>query len=219
MSGARSVLAGLVAGLLVGLLIAGVVVATGWLDRPTPQHGDDAIAAFLQAWADNRNGTFITESTYVRTTDDDRELRSTVRVAQRPPSRLLVQFDSVEARVDGRPLRCTEDPAGRTLCGPEGPEGAPYEEVVDAELETLLGYLVGDPPLYEVEGDGDGCFDLTLARDLPYAPYGEAARFCFDEETGAMVLARIERPEATDVTEAVSVQSEVTDADLRPPTG
>jgi hypothetical protein len=155
----------------------------------------------------------------VRTTDDGAELVSAVRVAQRPPRRLLVQFDSVDARVDGRPLRCTEDPAGETLCSLEGPEGASYDEQVDAELDTLLGYFVGDPPLYEVEGDGEGCFDLTLARDLPIAPYGEAARFCFDEETGATVLARIERPEATDVTEAYSVEPEVTDDDLLPPTG
>ena len=219
MSGARSLVAGLVGGLLVGLLLAGGVVASGWLDRPTPTHGDDAIAAFLQAWADNRTGTFITEATFVRTGRNDAELRSTVRVVQRPPSRVVTQFDSVEARVDGRPLRCTEDPAGQTLCGPEGPEGAPYAEIVDRELETLLGYLVGDPPLYDVEGDGDGCFDLTLARDLPYSPYGEAARFCFDEATGAMVLAHIERLEATDVTEAYLVVGEVDDEDLRTPTG
>jgi hypothetical protein len=219
----RTVVAGVVGGLLVGVLLCGVVVATGWLDRPTPVRGDDAIAAFLEAWRGNREGTFVVESTFERTTASGDQLESAVRVAQRPPDRVVVQFDSVDASVDGRPLRCVEGGAlegdvvpGELYCAP-ATEGPDYEEQTAEELDVWLGYLVGEPPLYAVEGDGEGCFDLDLVRDLPYAPYGDHARFCFDEPTGAMTLARIERREATDVTEAVSVRGEVTDADLELP--
>lgn len=205
--------------MVAGGLIAGAVVASGWVSRPRPVHGAEATAEFLQAWSASRYGTYVVEAEFVRRADDGAELRSAVRVAQDPPTRVVVQFDGVDAQVDGRPLRCTTDPAGEVLCGPEGEGGSSYDETVDAEIETLLGYLVGDPPLYSVEGDGDGCFDLTLERDLPLAPYGEQARFCFDEDTGAMTLARIERVEATDETRATSVSPDVQPSDLEPPTG
>jgi hypothetical protein len=212
----RSLVAGVLAGIVVGGAITAAVVLSGWLDRPTPQRGDEAIAAFLEAWRDSREGTYVVDATFVRTASDGDRLESAVRVAQRPPDRVVVQFDSVDATVGGQPLRCLEgeDAAGaaQLYCAPG--EVVDDEESISAELEVWLGYLVGDPPLYEVEGDGAGCFDLELARDLPYVPYGEHARFCFDDETGAVVLARIERPEATDVTEATSVRSEVSDTDL-----
>jgi hypothetical protein len=67
-----------------------------------------------------------------------------------------------------------------------------------------------------VVADGD-CFELSQVRPLPAPPYGTAARFCFDDETGAITYIRVERDEATDVTEATSVRAEVRDSDLRPP--
>jgi hypothetical protein len=214
----RSVVAGVAGGLLVGVVLCVVVLAAGWLDRSTPERGDDAIATFLEAWRGNREGTFVVASTFERTTPAGGRLESAVRVAQRPPDRVVVQFDAVDATVDGRPLRCLEGEVieGTTdqlYCSPAA-EGLDYEEQTAEELDVWLGYLVGERPLYDVQGDGEGCFDLDLVRDLPYAPYGEHARYCFDERTGAMTLARIERPEATDVTEAVDVRAEVTDADL-----
>jgi hypothetical protein len=218
MLGPRPLVTGALAGVLAGTLVAGAVVASGWVSRPRPTHGAEATAEFLQAWSASRYGTYVVEAEFVRRTGDGRELESAVRVAQDPPNRVVVQFDAVDARVDGRPLRCTTDPAGEVLCGPEGEAGADYDEIVDAEIKTLLGYLIGDPPLYAVEGDGDGCFDLTQQRDFPLAPYGDRARFCFDDETGAMTLARIERREATDETRATSVSGEVSPGDLVPPT-
>lgn len=230
MPGRRSLVVGAAAGVLVGALATGVVLASGWLDQPEPVEDEQAVAELLQAWAANRNGTFVTESSFVRTTDEGRELRSDVRVAQRPPVRLIVQFDSVDARVDGRRLRCFDEEgadavpggaeaaaAGELVCGLEGEEGASYAELVDEELRVLLSYFVGDPPLYEVHGDGEGCFELEQVRDLPVLPYGHSARFCFDGQTGAMVFARIERDEATDVSEAYRVTADVSDDDLIPP--
>lgn len=214
---ARSV----VAGVLVGVVLAGLVVLSGWLDRPTPERGEQAVVSFLAAWRAHREGTYVVDATFERTTADGRRLESAVHVAQRPPERVLVQFGAVDATLGDRSLGCLEqeeaDGATQLYC--TAGEAAAYQEVVVEELELWVRYFLGEPPLYEVTGDGDGCFDLEAVRDLPVLPYGEQARFCFDDRTGAMLLARLERPEATDVTRAVSVRGEVRDADLRLPDG
>jgi hypothetical protein len=213
----RSVATGVLGGVVLGVVLAVAVVASGWLDRSEPEHGDEAIASFLEAWRGHRDGTYVVDATFVRTTPDGGRLESAVHVAQRPPERVAVQFESVDATVDGRPLRCLEgeDDGGapQLYCAPSE-QGADHDEVVAEELRVWLGYLVGERPLYDVASDGEGCFDLDRVRDLPYLPYGDHARFCFDEETGAMTSSRIERVEATDVMEATSVRAEVTDDDL-----
>lgn len=204
------------AGLAVGLLASGVVVASGVLDRPEEVRGDEAVAELLQAWAANRLGTYVVEGESVRRGTDGDELRSDVRIVQRPPDRVTVQFGGVEGTVDGRPLGCTTGPSAEVLCG-SGAEQLPedaYEQGVQAEVDRMLGYLVGDPPLYRVAGDGEGCFDLEQARTYPLVPYGSSARFCFDEQTGALTFARQEHEHLVDTFTATSVRGEVDDADL-----
>ena len=123
---------------------------------------------------------------------------------------------AVDARLDGRVLRCGTDPDGQHRCF-SGPPARPYDDEVAAEMDRLGSYVSGERPLYRVEAAGAGCFVLELALALPSPPYGERATFCFDAATGARTRTVIERPEATDTTEVMSYAAAVTDADFTVP--
>ena len=82
------------------------------------------------------------------------------------------------------------------------------------ELAAWRSYLTGPNPLYELTGDGAGCFDLVQVAPYPDPPYGEAARLCFDPESGALRYLRRELPTAVEEQEALLIRTEVTDADL-----
>ena len=197
-----------------------VAATAGVFDRSTNDGGDTE--RFVDAWEQSRRGTFVMSAEFVRTTADGRELRSTVEWAQRPPDRLIVQFGSASGQLDGRPVGCTTDGGGFYRCGQGEPGAADFDEALAAELAVLRTYVEGDAPLYRVSGDSQviedrACFDLELDRPIVSPPYGERARFCFDAETGAPVFLRVERLEATDVTEATAVRAEVSDDDLVPP--
>lgn len=226
-----------IAGVLVGAAGAGVLVATGALDRapgasdpanpgtsadqPRPGEADAAGAGdgevardFVAAWQRSRLGTYVVRSTFRRTVAAGGGFTGTSSVAQRPPDRLERSFGSITARLDDRVVLC-RTAAGVYHCD-SGPARRGYRSVVRDEVVTLRAYVTGRQPLYTVAADGD-CFDLTQARPLPAPPYGTAARFCFDADTGATTYLRVERDEATDVTEATSVRSEVRAGDMQPP--
>lgn len=222
-----------IAGVLAGAVAAGVLVVTGVLDRaPEPgaaattattsdQRADDAsdeaataAAEFVAAWRRSRLGTYVVHSTFRRTVAAGGGFTGESSVAQRPPDRLERSFGSVTARVGDRVVLC-RTAAGVYRCD-SGPTRRSYRSVVRGEVALLRGYVEGSAPLYAVTADGD-CFDLTLGRPLPAPPYGTAARFCFDPDTGATTYLRVERDEATDVTEATSVSADVPVDDLRPP--
>jgi hypothetical protein len=71
--------------------------------------------------------------------------------------------------------------------------------------------------VYAVERAGDECFALEQLRNEPRAPFGIAARFCFDDDTGAPTNSRVQYAggivEVFVVTELVG---SVDDADLDP---
>ena len=77
--------------------------------------------------------------------------------------------------------------------------------------------MAGPVPIYSVSRDGPGCFRLDRQIQYLAPPYGDHASFCFDAKTGALVKTEVVRPEATDVTTAVVVTSDVVDADLALP--
>lgn len=231
------------AGLVVGALAAGAVVASGVLDgddgtaagSPGADDGDagtvaearaaDA-AAFIEAYERSRTGTYVVESLFERTFPGGNGFSSTATIAQRPPDRVERRLGSVTARVDGRVVLCSTTAAGRYRCQ-SGRSRRSYRTIVEREVDTLRSYVEGDAPLYGVAADGDPgpsptgaeqtCFDLEQVRTLPAPPYGTAARFCFDDATGALVELRIERDEALDVTTATSVRETVRAADVAPP--
>lgn len=212
-----------VAGVVVGAAASAAIVASGALDHeptaPEPvadgaeqrqEAGDD----FVAAWERSRLGTYVVESTLQRTFPAGNGFSADRTTAQRPPDRLERSLGSVNARLEGGVVRCRTE-QGRYRCTTGRAERS-FRALVRDEVETMQSYVAGDVPLYSVEADGE-CFDLTQILQLPAPPYGTEARFCFDDETGAITYVRVVRDEATDVTEATDVRAEVRDEDLEPP--
>ena len=217
-SGRRRTILGLAAGVAVCAAVALVVLLP---DDPRDETvtGDEAATAFVEAWAASKWGTYHVESTFRREMADGSELVDGVVLSQDPPDFVRLQFGGVDARIDDKPVLCPADPDGEgTMLCTKGETETTYEELVEAELGRWDNYFFeGDLPLYSVHTSGDGCFDLSLTIVYPEPPYGNAARFCFDEATGAMVFARVERDEGTDTTEAVEIRAQVRAADLALP--
>jgi hypothetical protein len=205
-----------VGGMLAGSIVA-VLVMSGWESEPDPITGDEAEAMFVAAWERSERGTYYVESTFLRVMADGRELESPVEVVRRPPDYLRFQFGGVDGRLGGRPVVCTSDPDGVVACDLARTPPVPHDDLVDEVMSRWEGYFEGDVPLYRVSTEGDGCFDLRLARFELEPPYGTYARFCFDEATGAVTETEIRREEGTDFVEAVQVRAQVSDADFQLP--
>lgn len=180
--------------------------------------GESSAWSFLAAWQRKLEGTYVLDATFTRriTGSSASPLVAPLRIAQRPPARLVVGLGNVSGRTADAVIRCPADPAGNGRCFTAA-SAPPYSQEVADELATLRSYLDGPSPLYLVVDFRDGCWRLDLARALPSPPYGDHALFCFDRRTGAPLLTVLERKEATDETRAQSVRATVTDADLSPP--
>ena len=226
------------AGLLVGL-VAGSLFAWAMRDSPPagdpvpPLAGDTApewsaadAGDFVAAWERSRTETYLAISSWRRVTAAGDEMSRVRVVAQRPPDRVLSSGRSLSGTVDGVTVQCDElvDDPGAESGEPDEAEVAcsevdggftaeDFQALVDEEVSAMWAYVEGDSPLYRVSRDGD-CYDLRLLRSMIAPPYGQRARFCFDSETGASTEIQVERPEATDTLELLSVTAEVTDDDL-----
>lgn len=219
---ARPLWAG-VAGLVIGAVIVAFLAAAG---IPGHRVGDDdevlegqaAARAFIDTWRRSRLATWSVDSVFTRTPRRGRPLTAQVHSAQRPPDRLHHGLGTVNARRGDVELVCGGGDRGAdTLRCREGKALRPYEEEVEAELKILRQYVIGPDALYAVRRESGGCFALRLRFVLPAPPYGTAARFCFDPRTLAPVRSEIRRDEGIDVTVAVNVNGDPTEADLAPP--
>ena len=213
---------GAVAGVVVGLVLAGLVGASGWLDEPEAERFEtdpDAAAAFLDAWQRARFETFVVTGRFTRSVEGRSGLASESVLVQDPPTRILRQLGSVSGRVGDREIACTTPPTGGLQCLP-GRRLPSYDQEALDELAVLRRYVQGPGRLlYFVDRPDDGCFRLRLAVRLPDPPLGETARYCFDSATGAPTRTEIIRREGRDLTEAVDIRTEITEDDLRLPTG
>jgi hypothetical protein len=175
--------------------------------------GARAADRFVAAWERMRTGTYVLEADFVRRSESGSELRGAIVIAQRPPERVIRQFGGVSGRLDDQPLLCGARPSGDPECR-LGSAGRSFDESVSHEVEVLRTYFDPDAPLYTVVAAGD-CFRLRRQRELPLAPYGETARFCFDERTGATRLIEVDHGDGiTEVTTAREIRTDVRDADL-----
>jgi hypothetical protein len=214
---------------LVGL---GAVAVTG---RGSSQGGrppsttvisDAVVDRFLEDFEASLTATFTTTSTFERLQGQTVVLQDEVGVVQRGLDRLTHRDGSISGRLDGRVVTCTgtgDDTtclAGETEIDVEGEiaqQVAAVRDYVDG-AQLLYGVSAIDPQdVRRLGGESDRCYTLELVRQLPVAPYGTLARFCFDVDTGAPTLLRVERPEAVDITAATAVSGVVTDADLTLP--
>ena len=185
---------------------------------PAPNSATRRAAAesFLDAWAASRAGTWKVDATFERTpASGTGKLSSPLEMVQRPPERLVRQFGSVTGVIDGKEVGCAPAPSGSVKCRSGGP--VDYDKEVATEIERLQAYVAGPVPIYSVTRGGPGCFVLDRQIEYLAPPYGDHAQFCFDAKTGALVKIEVVRPEATDVTTAVLVTSDVADADLALP--
>lgn len=215
-----------VVGLIVGLLVGGGMAwwssrdDSAEVDRVTiPLSGpedlgesSEAADAFVDAWERSRTETYLSGSLLRRTLSNTTTLELPIVVAQRPPDRVVSTGGSVQGSVDGVNQVCDEQLDGLVQCRAIG-EAADYDADVASEVETLQSYFSGETPVYRVSQQGQ-CFDLRLTAAIQAPPYGQNARFCFDEVSGAPSLQRIERLESTDEVTLVSVRADVSDADI-----
>ena len=208
----------LIAWAAVGVVIVAAVPLLLRDSTPAPNSAarrSDA-AAFLSAWAASRAGTWKVDATFERTpASGTGKLSTPLEMVQRPPDRLVRQFGSVTGVIDGKEIGCAAGPTDKVQC--RNGATVDYDEEVATELKRLQAYVAGPVPIYAVTRDGASCFRLDRQIEYLAPPYGDHARFCFDPKTGAIVKTEVVRPEATDVTTAVNVTGDVTDADLALP--
>lgn len=215
------VLLGLAAGASIGLIAAWATRSHGDRQPSTislapvqtglpPDHQANA-KAFITAWQRFREATFRADYTFVRRFPDGRTLEAQRSITQQPPRRVVRQLGGVVSLGQEGQSSCdTVD--DKSVCTPAA--GIDYEASVHDELVAWASAFAGDKPAYLVEVPEPGCYELTLAQPLPAAPYGDAARFCFDAATGALSQRQIIRQTAVDTEQAVQLSATVTEADF-----
>jgi len=207
----------MVAGVVVGIAATVAVAATSTGGGTRRASSSGAANAYIADWRRSQLGTWKVVLRWQRTAHGS-HLDDQIRIAQRPPDRLSVALGSVEARSGGRSLACAAGEDGRLRCRDAG-SAPPYDQEVNVGEAVLRQQLVGHKRLYDVTATSHHCYDFRLRVNYPAPHFGRQDRFCFDEDTGAPTLRDIDRAEARDVQEAVSVSGQVTDADLAPPPG
>lgn len=182
---------------------------------PAVDHDPEAAAAFVDAWERWRHATYVARGVWTRHLDaGGAPLSLATYVAQDPPRRLVVRGGAVLESVDGTIRSCDSDIETVTDCL-AGEVGVDYEEAVERELALIRRQVSGPERAYDVGRDEQvGCWVLELEHAAAAPPWGRWARFCFDENTGALVSARIRRPSAVDAEHVVELRSAVTGADF-----
>ena len=182
---------------------------------PPVEHDESAAEALVVAWNRWRTSTFVSSGTWTRTLDGtDAPLTGDVYLAQDPPRRLVIRLGSVTEEIDGTLTVC--DAARDEVIVPgcsEVTSSRSYDERVAAEMSLILRYVIGDARIYDV-ARVDDCFQVELQPAALRSPWGRAAEFCFDEESGALRSSRVRRQSATDVETTTAIRVEVTDADF-----
>jgi hypothetical protein len=201
---------------LVLLLAVSAAVVLVLRDRGDDDAAPADLEPFLAAYERSRTEELVVTGTFLRTLNDGRQLEYERTVVQRPPDdHLVIGAGSASGRIGGRIVRCNVEAEGTPPTCTQGPEAPPYDDEVAREVDVLRELLAG---AYSLTDAGDGCWDLLLEVAVLSPPYGGAARFCFDEDSGAQRYLEVRREEGIDVTEATEIRTEVTDADLRPGT-
>jgi hypothetical protein len=193
---------------------------------PTTVISDAMVDRFLEDFEESLTATYSATSTFERLKGEKTVLRDNLRVVQRGLDRLTFRDGSVSGRLDGRVVTCTGK--GDEVSCLAGENQIDVAAEISDQVGAVRGYVDGPELLYGVSaidpqdvrrigGETDRCYTLELIRQLPVAPYGTLARFCFDAATGAPTMLRVERPEGIDITAAVAVSGTVADTDLALP--
>jgi len=205
----------LTAPVVAGFLLSASGCTTTHHAVPSAAEDRRAADAFLAAWRRSLVTTWAVDSTFERQVGT-KKLAYEIRMAQRPPDRVRVAGDTVDARVGGQAFACGTGADGQLAC--RSTPATPYDADVNSQVATLAGYFRAPHPLYRARVQAGGCFGLELLQNILAPPYGRTALFCFDAKTGAPVRTEIRRTGSTDVTSATSVRAQPTQAELAPPT-
>lgn len=221
------VLAGVVAGVVAVLAVAAAVGDDGSPDPspvreaaedtsfPAVEHDEQAAEDLVVAWNRWRTATFVSAGRWTRTLDGvDEPLTGDTYTAQAPPRRVVMRLGAVIESIDGTLVTC-DDPTEPVIvpdCSEvSGLRG--YDDRLKSEMSLVLAYVIGEDRIYDV-AVVDDCFQLELLSAALRSPWGRAARFCFDDETGALASSRVRRASAIDVEIATMIRAEVTEADF-----
>jgi len=182
---------------------------------PAIDHDPAAAAELVDVWERWRTASFVSIGTWTRTLDGVTEpLTGDVYMAQDPPRRLSIRLGALAENIDGLVAACSpvEDDAVVAPICVRG-EGISYDVRVGAELALVEQYVGGPNRLYDVATDGV-CFQVELIGPALASPWGSWAEFCFDDESGALRLARIRRPSAIDIESIHTIRTEVVATDF-----
>jgi hypothetical protein len=170
-----------------------------------------AARGFVHAWELSRQGTWTERGTAERA-----GVVNPIVVVQQPPDRLTRIGDGVSGRLSGRLVTCVADPNGKVACH-DGGAAPDYRADIDQELANLRQQLGGPTPLYYVESNKPGCFDLRLTMLDPKPPFGDTATFCFDSATGATRSVEITRGSVVDRQQFTDIHAGADEDALRLP--
>jgi hypothetical protein len=209
-----------VAGVVLGLAAAAVVergdddgadsVTLAPVETVYPADQAANAEAFLEAWARHRTATYRAELTWSRRLANGQELEVTRTVVQQPPQRAIRQAGSTSLIGADASMNCEPRTDG-TVCTQL--PGVDYDAAVANEVAAWRTAITGDKPAYAIDSSRDGCFELRLVGSLVDPPYGDLSQVCFDDATGAMRSLQVVRTGATEIEQATSISSTVTDAD------
>jgi len=173
-----------------------------------------AASNFVEAWERMRLGTWVVDATYTRQTMDGRTLNGSVYEARRPSDHLRIALGSVDATLNGRQIACGSSPEGEQACREIASIRDPRTTAI-AEIERLRRSVLGSGRYYDVATDASECFVLFPLVAVSEEQWGSGTRFCFDTPTGALRLSEIRREGVIDITTAVSIRPDPSDADFK----
>lgn len=218
-----------VAGIVVGVL-AVLVGAALWggtetsdeaplasveLSFPPVEHDPQAAEDLVVAWDRWRTATFVSVGTWTRTLDgSDEPLTGDAFIAQDPPRRVVARLGAIIESIDGSVVTCDNPEEPVIVPGCTEVAGVlSYDDRLRVEMSLVLGYVIGDGRIYDVD-EVDGCFRVELIPAALRSPWGRAAQFCFDEETGALRSSRVRRQSAVDEEISVAIRTDVGEDDF-----
>lgn len=184
---------------------------------PPVTHDRGSARDLLAAWGRWRTSTFYARGTWERRLDSGGDpLRGPVLTVQDPPRRVVIRLGALLESTDGSVRSCDSEVGGQlspACIASAG--GIGHDERVAAELAVVEGYVTGAARAFDVgPGSRSGCYRAESRTFAAAAPWGLWAEFCFDADTGAMVMARILRDSAVDTEVMIEVRSELTAADF-----
>ncbi len=215
---------GVVAGIVAALAVAALVIDGDdetavtepvELSFPAVDHDETAAEDLVVAWNRWRTATFVSAGTWTRTLDDgSAPLSGETFLAQDPPRRVVVRLGAVIESIDGTVATC-DDPTEPVIVPgcTEVASDRSYDDRLRSEMSLVLNYVRGERRLYDV-AVVDACFLVELREAALRSPWGRAAEFCFDAESGALASSRVRRQSAVDEEITTAIRTEVTDDDF-----